>query len=636
MLKKLRLDQKGKYEQIVATQYLAAMVVAFVDSREHARSIGREQGGITHWDDIVVEHQDSSYEHVQIKRQDTDFDNSNPITRGLISKGPRQGEPQDRSPLDEAIVSLATHFSSQNGPTTRTPNRTFTLAIPGPQIDVKKHLPIRHLISLCSDCQIQGANGAGLALRASGDQPTQQLFEWLTTWCGFTDWNHILAALSRLTIHLCNNESALELEISRILAPHFNTPDSVRTEVMHYIADNTTDIAATTPILLFNHLRAYLRSDRPTWTQYSFDSTGPKWTVAGIHGQSATHIELPDEIVPELWAHTGRDRKLKITAAWPPMAPRCSLSVALGRLALHLPSAGQALLLGADVWRTGVCQAVAGTLGLEEDSFQTLPWAEHSLPLNPSDVREITGVVGDRQEATSLIAVMDEVTWSKVCEKLVGKFSVEIVDVSLLAAVESLWSSWKAELNQDSQCRNEFLAKMLHPLAEGTDILGELRVGILTVNLLSDSMFLLLIVAVGLGDENATWEHLGSAGKVRTIGLRRWGGPAGQLRYPRDLEVDGDILLGKEIADVIILSGVKTSPGEIEKLNLAENVSDKDSLAKSSAPNYLVTNSMNFKLKLRGATLTSLRAFFAAELQRIKTNRENNINRVTGGEDYAI
>lgn len=629
MRRKLLLTQKDRYAQIVAAEYLAEMVVAFVDSREHVRRIGGEQGDIDCWDDIVMEHHDGSYEHFQVKRQETDFDKSRPVDLSAL----RSGISQDHTPLDNAIASLASFYQPQNGIIIR-PERKFTLAIPDSNFYIKKDLQIRHFMNLCIECQVQGATGASLALRT--DKATLDILKWLQTWCGFTDCNHIITVLSRLKIQLCRDENCLYADIRRVLEPHFKTPDDVRDSIIHYIADNTSDIAATTPRLLFNHLRAYLRTDRPTWTQYSFDLTGPKWTVAGLHGQSETHIELPDEIVPELWAHMGRDRKLKITAVWPSIAPKWSLPVALGRLALHLPSAGQALLLGADVWRTGVYQAVAGTLGLEEDSFQNLPWAEHSLPLNPSDVREITGVVGERQEATSLNAEMDEVTWSKVCEKLVGKFIAEIVDVSLLAAVESLWSSWKAELNQNSQRRNEFLAKMLHPLAEGNDVLGELRVGLQTVSLLSDGIFLLLIVAVGLGDENATWEHLGSAGKVRTIGLRRWSGPAGQRRDPRDLEVDGDVLLGKEIADVIILSGVKTSPGEIEKLNLAENVSDKDSLAKSSAPNYLVTNSMNFKLKLRGATLTSLRAFFAAELQRRKTDRENNINRVTGGEDYAI
>lgn len=66
MLRKLRLDQKSRYERAIATRYLAEMVVDYIDSREHPHSIGREQGGIGHWDDIVIKHRDGSFEHVQI------------------------------------------------------------------------------------------------------------------------------------------------------------------------------------------------------------------------------------------------------------------------------------------------------------------------------------------------------------------------------------------------------------------------------------------------------------------------------------------------------------------------------------------------------------------------------------------
>jgi hypothetical protein len=229
---------------------------------------------------------------------------------------------------------------------------------------------------------------------------------------------------------------------------------------------------------------------------------------------------------------------------------------------------------------------------------------------------------------------MDEVTWTGVCEALISKIE-EIEDADLQGAVERLWVAWKDDISHDAQQRSELLVKMLHPVAEGDEVMGTLRVGPRSVGLLADGLFMLLIVAVGLGEESATWKSLGNAGVVRTIALRRWGGPAGNRRRPRNLDEDGDALLGKEIADVVILSGVKTSPGDIEKANFAENVSDYDSLAKPRTPKLLVTNSIHLRQKLLGATLTSIRAYFDEELQRRIVARENNIIRPAGGEIHA-
>ena len=631
MLSKLRLDQKGKYEQTVAAQYLAAMVVGFIDSREHALRVGREQGGIEHWDDMVVEHHNGIFEHVQIKRQDTDFDGTYLVVRGQLSKGISTGAPQPLSTLDNAILSLGNYFHPQNG-NTNGPERKFSLKIPHPQIDIKKGLPIRHFVELCDACHVQGATSQGLASRAQGDQPTQHLFQWLTTWCGFTDWDHIFAVLSRLKIFISRNENDLDLEIIQTLEPHFNTPDIVRTSIMQYICDNSSDIAVTTPCLLFNHLRQYLRVDRPTWTQYCHDPLVPKWIVSGTHGQSETDIESVSDVVPALWSFLGRDRKLNISAVCPDQIQQRSLPAALSRLALHLPNPGQALFSGVNGWRRSAYQAVSGTLGLEDDDPHNLPWAEHSAALNTSDVREINGIQNSRVEADDLVVAMNDVTWDEVCKNLTEKIDDNIKDEVLLGAIEKIWSSWSQELCQNKELRNALLVKMLHPSAEGDDLLGVLRLGPRTIGLLVEGLFLLLIVTVGLGDDEASWENLGNAGTIRTIGLRRWGGPVGRRKGPCHLYLDGDFLLAKETADVVILSGVHCSPSDIENLNMAETLADNDNFAKQRMPDLLVTNSVGLGHRLRDATHDSIRAYFSGELNRRRTVREENLDRSSGGE----
>jgi len=75
MLAKLRLDRTKKYELSIAVFEIAQMLAAFIEGRKHILSIGAEQG-IKGWDDFVVEESNGSHLHLQIKRQQTDFDST--------------------------------------------------------------------------------------------------------------------------------------------------------------------------------------------------------------------------------------------------------------------------------------------------------------------------------------------------------------------------------------------------------------------------------------------------------------------------------------------------------------------------------------------------------------------------------
>lgn len=304
------------------------------------------------------------------------------------------------------------------------------------------------------------------------------------------------------------------------------------------------------------------------------------------------------------------------------------MPAALSRLAIHLQNAGQALFQGVDIWRRTAYEAVAGTLGLEDDTPHHLPWIDHTTPLTQSDVREIIGTTESRVESQALFNAMNEDTWIKVQEELTNRIS-QIEDDNLLSAIERLWTAWRENLCNDNEKCSDLLAKLLHPSAEGDHILGSVRVGPRTVNLLVDALYLLLIVAVGLGDDDASHEHFRDVGAVRTIGLRRWGGPAGCSGGPFELDMHGDVLVGKEIADVVVLSGVKVPAGNILKMNMAETSLDNDNFAKPRIP-LVVTNSTDLRRKLINATLDSLRAHFSEELNRRRTAREENIHRSSG------
>jgi hypothetical protein len=175
------------------------------------------------------------------------------------------------------------------------------------------------------------------------------------------------------------------------------------------------------------------------------------------------------------------------------------------------------------------------------------------------------------------------------------------------------------------------MISMVHATAEGEEIIAELRIGPLTAEPLAEGLKLLLIVAVALGDGTATWDDLGQGRSVRTLALRQWGGPAGQPRWPRQIDEDGIALLGKESADVVILSGYIGPPGQIEEESLAADTSYLDNFAMPRGPKLLITNSRILREMIRGGTLANIQEYLHREIQSREVARTMNINQLPVG-----
>jgi hypothetical protein len=166
MLAKLRLDQTKKYEQALATYEIAVMLVDFVLGRKHYMRIGSEQGGIVKWDDIVIEQDQSSQIHIQVKRQTsgdfgTDLDECN---RNEYLQGGREGQKRDLSPLDETLKSLADWFEHIDI-SSISPKREFWIELPELNTQIKKGLQIKDLKDLC-DVQIKPSVTTATGLQA--------------------------------------------------------------------------------------------------------------------------------------------------------------------------------------------------------------------------------------------------------------------------------------------------------------------------------------------------------------------------------------------------------------------------------------------------------------------------------------
>jgi len=86
MIRRFRLEQKSLYEKLVIAQRVADMLEKFLNGRVAPLEIGAETGGIEEWDDVVVVHSRDSFEHLQIKRQTTDFCTKDPDLQEYLPK----------------------------------------------------------------------------------------------------------------------------------------------------------------------------------------------------------------------------------------------------------------------------------------------------------------------------------------------------------------------------------------------------------------------------------------------------------------------------------------------------------------------------------------------------------------------
>lgn len=243
MIRRFRLEQKSHYERLVIAQRLTDMLDRFLGGRLAPLAIGAEMGGIEEWDDVVIFHTKDFFEHLQIKRQTTDFCSKNPDKskhQGRQSKEqPGGSEPAD-SVLDSAFASLAKHANL--GAFNATPERRFQLTLVGAHLKIKKDLTVDHLDALCKLCRQDGLDLRELANREDG--PTERCYLWLTTWCGFKDWEQIRNTLRRVTIICVGNDATLEQRCIESLGRHFTDPKRALERLLTYIVGEASDVSA--------------------------------------------------------------------------------------------------------------------------------------------------------------------------------------------------------------------------------------------------------------------------------------------------------------------------------------------------------------------------------------------------------
>lgn len=619
MLGKLNLDGTKEYEKSVATIYVSEMLVAFIQGRKHIKSIGAEQGDIGKWDDLILEYENRLC-HFQIKRQNTDF-SKEPCIRNTYTKQARKGQFKDLSEFDKTIKSLA-DWSKDKNPNTLNPKRLFEIYLPEGTVHIKDEIQINVLKTLCENHIKTVTTAQGLADLQAKDTSVNHCYNWLTTWCEFQDWEHILKALRILKIFSGGSSDDIDTRTKSLLACVYNSPDLIITRIKGYIVDNATFTGAITPRPLFELLKSDLLTGIPYWTQ--FEMNGANWELSGTHDtEDVNEIERPIIVIPKLW-NIGTQSNLKIIV--PNIVESALLNKVL-HLALHIKGVSNSHILNHKEWKQIMSAKIGNTLGVAKNDVENLSFVENNSAFSTSNIKQFDTSIKQDNLANEIDNEIIKTTWLEVVVKL-NKLITEMKSSEIKNAIEERWKVWNNALKEDISEQKRIFKIMLHPMAEGEDIDGELRIGTKTVDLIVDGLHLLLIVSIGLSDQHNSWEKISDNYSATTIGLSYWSGPSSKKRRVQDLDDEGiKDLIGQVGTEVLILSKVKSNETEIYSIPLARGNATDNSLAQQHKPKLIITNNTAFRQLINMGELKPLKEYLKKIIKSNEDSKNDSIEK---------
>ncbi|WP_294170102.1 ABC-three component system protein [uncultured Clostridium sp.] len=623
MLKKLRLDQTKIYEKYLALEEISIMLLNFVEGRSSNLSIGAEQGDIDKWDDLVIETNSNSYIYVQAKRQSTDF-STDSIIRDAYIQGKRKGNLRDLSPFDKTIKSLGEYVNNN----IHSKNK-FILELPEGFIQIKEGLEIRHLKDFCQ-CQIRSVTTIeDLEHLQKKDKIVNNIFDWLTTWCDFRDWGNILEALKILEIRNSGFECDIENRVDNNLSRIFKSTEisTVKKLIFSYLDEKSTYAGAIKPRQLLFLLNKYLESNIRRWTL--FKNNDSYWSISGIIDlEDNNNIERAEIIVPEFWSlHSNYSRNLKIDGK---CEDNCSISESLMRLCIHPQGSFDIMCTNRENVKNFIVRKTGGTLGVSKNDIDSLTILGGIDSYSQGEARELNTISENESFAEILHTEMNKYTFSLINSKMIGKIK-KMTKGDLRNEVEIRWGEWKKALESDVDEQKKLFSKILHPNAEGKAIIGELRVGTKTVDLLCDAIFLLLIVSVCISDDdNKTWKAVSKKLKMTSIGLSYWSGPSRGLNEIIRIDDDDGIsnLIESELGEIIIISQSELSENEIIQDDIAGEIIKSDLLTHPKYPKLLITYDRSLKRKIKRGSISEIKEYFNGKIDKYKSVIDNAVNMV--------
>jgi len=596
------------------------MVVDFAEGREHIRNIGSEQGGIPAWDDLVVEHHDLTLEYIQIKRNFTKFsDDGCDRDADPANKGKTNQHLKALSPLDESMLSLAS-WTGVNDPAIA-PKRKFTIELPGMGVSIKKELEVRHFYDFCYKIK-PSTTAAALQASMSTDPAANRLFLWLKTWCGFADWDHMLKALRHLTVKQVGVEVSIDERTDSLLARCFQPASEVRDKIKYFVTENSTYTSVISPRQLMGELKRFWRPNLQVWTQYINNTLN--WEISGISDPDFGEVERAVHVVNTTWDN-GRKSEVMIKCDSSKHEP---LPSALRRMVLHIESNTSAYIHNSGVWKERALSLIGNTLGKDDEDCSCLHIIDGSTMHASSEFRPIPNTTIAQAEGNSLDAQMDEESWLLVKRKLTTEIN-NLPSGDLKVAIEARWAAWMPKLESDAATRSALCRQMLHPIAEGSHVAASIRYGPKTATLIVKGLFLMLAVATAVSATDEGWTQISKSYTVEAKALVFWSGPADGDRSVKKI-ADGDIsvLYGKEVSDVLILSGVESGNTETKQVSLGEGKTTSGTLADGHQPRIIITYSRKLKSALHAGNLASLKSAVNQLFATTKATKTQQINEI--------
>ncbi|MBF0410964.1 MAG: hypothetical protein HQM10_26710 [Candidatus Riflebacteria bacterium] len=627
MLRKLSLDQTKIYEQTIATYEIAKMLVSFIKGQSHYLSVGAEQGDVDTWDDLVIQDKANHNIHIQIKRQNTDFSEDSCI-RDTYTQHNGTVKLRDLSTIDKSMKALAEWIHNH---VNDLKSKEFHIELPTSNIQFKKGLTVRHFKELIEvHYKPDVTTSQGLEQLANLNSKVKDIYYWLTTWCSFSDWDHILKLLSVIKIKDSGTETDIEARTNDLLSEVFssNSVDSVKLNIKSYISANTTFTGAIQPRNLLYNLKEYLKPNVGAWTQYSKD--GSFWNISGINDMETNQdIERPSIVVPQIWG-SNLSQGLKVN--FEPISG-CKITDSLLRMIIHQSGTSNAHCQNKDRIKSTIDHSIGQTLGISQNDTDNISIVENTEIYTSSEFRRLINRSDSDNCSCELEKAMNIETWKKVSDLLDGKIYImeNKSSTSLRDKLEERWVIWRDQLKDNHKAIGILFKSMLHPVAEGQSIKGTFRVGPKTAEMLSESLFLLLIISISLDPDNAgNWNTISTKYNMVSIGLKYWSGKAESIRGVRNIDEDGIIIAGRERANVIIFSNVNSSPNELmDDLIDNSNELETNTIASGKTPELVISNCKKLRKLINQGDFAKVQEYIQGELKNTDTTIENSIREAT-------
>lgn len=612
MLSKIRLERGKKFEISLATYKVAVMVTKFMDGLAHHLSLGSEDAGIKHWDDFLIETEVNCLEHIQVKRQETPFSKKK-VIRGKTRKKADQTLVDDElSEFDISLKSLLDWLKTTDVKKSII-KRKFIFEISNLDVLVKKELPIRKFKELAKVVK-PATTVAQLQALASNDQSVKLIYDYLTSWCDITSWNDMLILFQVIYFVQNGDYDDLDERTFQLLSSYFTKTSDVILRIKNLVDEDSTFPNKLTPRAVFCVVSEYLLPGRKKWTQ--FRKVANEWEISGIHDDD--QLENSRKVVQQVWTDK-HSSELKLDV--PPNSGGI-LGDAILRMALHFNSSSGFHTTECGAWREIAKVKVGATLGDERDldSFTLYNYSSFcTSDFRPLDCRDKM-----EEETNELHDEMDQVCWDLIVDKIELKID-NMVSGNIRSLIEKRWIFWKDHLQNNKTDRNDFLHNSMLPIAEDIDVVGKLRVGRKTVHIIADAVYLLLIVSICLNEADDNWDKLKEP-KVNIYALRFWSGPSGDLRNVRRIADYGiNDLMGKETAEVLILSGTETPISAIRNNSLSGRNNSLD-LTLPNRPKVIITAIPYIDYLVRNNEFKELKDYVNGQILDQANNLNNKIS----------